>query len=111
MRRYRKVSLGPADVVVERRPGGIVHLRSPHALPSYPKSIIERLEHWAARAPHKILFAQRKEEGNGWRSITYAEALVRARRIGECLVRRNLSDARLIVVLSGKHFLHVVTHH
>jgi feruloyl-CoA synthase len=108
MRRYRKVSLGPADVVVERRPGGIVHLRSPHALPSYPKSIIERLEHWAARAPHKILFAQRKEEGNGWRSITYAEALARARRIGECLLRKNLSAERPIVVLSGNDFEHAL---
>jgi feruloyl-CoA synthase len=30
MRPYRKVSLGPRDVVVERRPDGTIRLRSPH---------------------------------------------------------------------------------
>ena len=86
--RFRPVRLGPSDVVVERRPDGILHLRSPHALGPYPAKLTERLEYWAARAPDRVLFAQRDETG-GWRSVTYAEALDKARRIGEALLRRS----------------------
>ena len=39
----RPVKLGPADVVVERRGDGTILMRSPHALPSYPRMLTERL--------------------------------------------------------------------
>ena len=78
--RFRPVRLGPSDVLVDRRPDGTIHLRSPHALGPYPAKVTERLEHWAARAPDRVLFAQRDETG-GWRGVTYADARDRARRI------------------------------
>jgi len=100
--------LGPRDVVVERRPGGIVHLRSPHALPAFPKKITERLEHWARAAPDRVFLAQR--EGEGWRRLTYAEALERARRVGQYLLERKLSVERPLVVLSGNDIEHALLH-
>jgi feruloyl-CoA synthase len=103
--RFRSVRLGPTEVVVERRAGGIFHLRSPHALGPYPVKLTERLEYWAARAPDRILFAQRDETG-GWRSITYAEALDQARRIGEALLRRPVSPERPVAILSGNDIEH-----
>src|SRR5262249_44677462 len=49
----RVVRPGPRDVVADRRPDGIIPLRSPHPLPPYPAKLTERLEHWAAIAPER----------------------------------------------------------
>ena len=108
MRNARKVALGPRDVEVERRTGGIVHVRSPHRLPAYPRTLVERLEHWAKAAPDRVLFAQRS--GEGWRRLTYKEALERARRVGQYLLDRELSAERPLVVLSGNDIEHALLH-
>ena len=47
----RKIRLGPADTLVERRPDGTLLMRSPHRLGDYPARLTERLEHWARVAP------------------------------------------------------------
>ena len=103
----RPVRLAPAEVIVDRRADGTIHLRSPHALAPYPDKLTERLEHWAVAAPERAFMAQRDATG-GWRAITYAETLVRARRIGEALLRRNLSPERPIVILSGNDIEHAL---
>jgi feruloyl-CoA synthase len=103
--RFRPVRLGPSDVVVERRADGVIHMRSPHALGPYPVKLTERLEYWAARAPDRVLFAQRDETG-GWRGVTYGEALEKARRIGAALLRRPVSAERPIAILSGNDIEH-----
>src|SRR5687767_10270293 len=108
MRPLRKVALGPRDVLVERRTGDIVHLRSPHALPAYPAKITERLEHWSRVAPERVLFAQR--QGDGWRALTYRQALERARRLGQYLLQKQLSPERPLVVLSGNDIEHALLH-
>src|SRR5262245_48599127 len=104
---FRPVRLGPSDVAVERGAGGVLHLRSPHALGPYPAKLTERLAHWAALAPDRVLFAQRDDRG-GWRSVTYAQALERARRIGEALLARNLTPERPIAILSGNDIEHAL---
>ena len=43
----RNVSLGAAEVLVERRADGAILLRSPHKLAAYPRSLTECLAHWA----------------------------------------------------------------
>jgi feruloyl-CoA synthase len=103
--RFRAVRLGPSEVVVEQRTDGIIHLRSPHSLGPYPVKLTERLEFWAARAPDRVLFAQRDEKG-GWRGVTYAEALDKARRIGAALLARPVSGERPIAILSGNDIEH-----
>src|SRR5713101_6627785 len=100
----RPLQLGPTDVTVERRAGGVIHLRSPHPLGSYPRRLTERLEHWAERAPERTLFAQRN--GDAWRTISYGAALERAKRIGAALLAKDLSPERPLVVLSGNDIEH-----
>jgi feruloyl-CoA synthase len=107
MRPYRKVSLGPREVVVERRPDGTIRLRSPHALPAFPIRLTEKLEYWADCAPDRVFLAQRDAHG-GWRTLTYAAALDKARRIAECLLRKNVSVERPIAVLSGNDIEHAL---
>jgi feruloyl-CoA synthase len=105
----RPVRLGPRDVVAERRADGCILLRSPHALGAYPAKLTERLDHWAAEAPQRILFAQRDRAG-GWRTVTYGEARERARRIGQYLLGKNLSAERPLAVLSGNDIEHALLH-
>src|ERR1700730_4566567 len=104
---FRPVRLGPRDILVDRRSDGTIYLRSPHALAAFPGKLTERLEYWAARAPDRILFAQRDGAG-GWRSISYAATLVEVRRIGEALIRRELSADRPIAILSGNDIEHAL---
>src|SRR5690242_7484017 len=100
MRRTRAVRLARSEVVVERRADGIVHLRNRSPLGEYPRKLTERLQHWAACAPDRLLLAQRDERGS-WRSLTYGQALERARRVAAGLLARKLSPDRPVVVLSG----------
>ena len=92
-------SFGPVEVVAERRADGAVLLRSPHALEAWPDRITERLDHWAATAPGRVFLAERA--GEGWRTVTYAEARALARRLASALIARGLSAERPLAVLSG----------
>ena len=103
----RPVQLGPADAMIERRPDGVILLRSPHPLPPYPKSLTERLVHWADTAPDRIFLAQR-EAGGAWRTLTYAQALKEVRAIAASLLRRDLSPERPIAILSGNDIEHAL---
>jgi feruloyl-CoA synthase len=104
----RAVRLGPRHVVVERRANGVVRMRSPHQLGSYPEKLTDRLVHWARVAPDRIFLAQRDAEG--WRRLTYKEALERSRRVGQYLLEKKLSAERPLVVLSGNDLEHALLH-
>jgi len=108
----RPVRLGPRDVLVDRKPDGTIHLRSPHALPPYPAKLTERLEYWATVAPERTYLAQRdaglQESGGGWRNVSYRAALEAVRRIGTALLARNLSPERPLVILSGNDIEHAL---
>src|SRR6202162_317750 len=103
----RPVHLGPREVVMDRRPDGTVYVRSPLPLADYPAKLTERLEHWAAVAPDRVLFADR-DERNAWRQVTYREALHFVRAIGTALLKRNLSAERPILILSGNDVDHAL---
>lgn len=108
MKAMRAVRLGPTEVTLERRPGGVVHMRSPHALAPYPRHLLERLRYWADTAPKRTLFAQRA--GDGWRTLSYGEAWRKAQRVGAALLERGLSAERPLVVLSGNDIEHALLH-
>src|SRR5438067_2727892 len=108
-RPLRAARLGPRDVQVERRAGGVIHLRSPHPLGPYPRHLLERLAFWAERAPERTLFAQR-DKALGWRTLNYRDALGKARRVGQSLIDKGLSAERPLAVLSGNDIEHAVLH-
>src|ERR1700730_9293162 len=103
----RPVSLGPPDVVVERRSDGALVLCSPHPLPAYPQKLTERLVHWANATPDCVFLAQRDASG-GWRTLSYADALMKVRAIAAALLARGLSPERPIAVLSGNDIEHAL---
>jgi feruloyl-CoA synthase len=91
----------------ERDADGAVYLESTLELGAYPERITDRLELWADRAPDRVFLAQRDASG-AWRHLTYAETLLRARRIGQALLDRGLSQQRPIVILSGNSLEHAL---
>ena len=103
----REVRLGPSDVVLDRRPNGVIYVRSRHPLGRYPEKMTQCLEHWAAVAPDRTFLAERGSDGN-WRRLTYAEAKAQARRIAQSLVNRGLSAERPVAVLSANDLEHAL---
>jgi feruloyl-CoA synthase len=100
----RAVRLGPADVTIERRSDGTMLMRSPHALPPYPRMLNERLVHWAKAAPDRIFLAQR--DRGGWRSMSYAQTLAAVRALSAALLARGLNAERPLAILSGNDIEH-----
>jgi feruloyl-CoA synthase len=103
----RAVRLGARDLVVNREANGTTYLRSSHVLGPYPAKLTERLAYWAETAPARIFLAQR-DGASGWRRLSYGSALDQVRRIGQALLRRDLSAERPIVILSGNDIEHAL---
>ena len=103
----RAVKLGPTDVMIERRGDGTILMRSPHALPPYPRMLTERLVHWSKVAPDRVFLAQRHAVA-GWRTMSYAQALTAVRAIAAALLQRGLNAARPVAILSGNDVEHAL---
>lgn len=98
---------GALDPVVEKRPDGVVVVRSAKPLPAYPASLVDRLEHWARAAPDRIFLAERAPAG-AWRTLTFAEAYAKSLHIGAALLARGLSPERPVLILSGNSVDHAL---
>jgi len=92
------------NAIFEPCPDGSLRVRNPTELGPYPDRLIERLQYWAGAAPDRVLLASR--DGEGWRKITYREALNTARAIGQALLDRDLSLKRPVLILSGNGIEH-----
>lgn len=103
----RSVNMGELEADIEFGGGGAAYVRSRRALGSYPRSIVDTLDDWAAAAPDRVLIADRGPDGE-WRRLTYAEAAERSRSIAQYLLDLGLSADRPIVVLSGNSMEHAL---
>ena len=83
---------------------GSVYIQAGTPLGPYQTRITDSLEYWASHAPDRTFLAQRG--GDGWKKVSYADALARVRRIAQSLVNRKLSLERPIVILSGNGIDH-----
>lgn len=105
--KHREVKVGGCVAAsAEQRPDGSTVLRSTEPLGPVPARITDRLEHWAAVAPERV-FAARRGPGGAWVTITYAQMLDRARRLGQALAARPLSADRPIAILSDNDLEHL----
>jgi feruloyl-CoA synthase len=103
----RAISFSDPAVSIDRRANGTIYLKPKKALGEYPERLTDRLHHWADRTPDRIFMAER-EQGGGWRQITYAELLAASRHIASSLLARNLSAERPVVILSGNSIDHAL---
>ncbi|MBO6901312.1 MAG: feruloyl-CoA synthase [Rhizobiaceae bacterium] len=98
--------MGSLSIAV-RRKGDSIYLTSTEALPSYARSLTERLDHWAALVPERTLFADRVF-GGGWRHLSYADARDRSRAIAQYFLDCGLTVDRPVAVLSGNSIEHAL---
>jgi feruloyl-CoA synthase len=96
---------GPLTPVVETR-GEATYIRAAEPLPPYATSWIDRLEHWAEVAPDRVFLAER--DGEGWRTLTYAQALDLTMRVGSWLLAHGASAETPLLILSGNSIQHGV---
>ena len=100
----RPVNMGELSAEIARD-GDVVRISAKAPLESYPRSLIDRLRHWAETAPDRVFLADRGLDGE-WRRLTYSDALEKARSIGEALLARGVSAERPLVILSGNSIEH-----
>lgn len=103
----RPVNMGELAAEMSREgPGGnVIRVRAKAALDPYPRSLIDRLRHWADVAPDRVFLADRGPDGE-WRRLTYAQILGKTRAIAQALIERDLSADRPVVILSGNSIEH-----
>jgi feruloyl-CoA synthase len=108
--RYRDAQVGGCvEAIVDSASDGSVRLTSSEALRWFPARLTDCLEQWAEAAPQRVFVARRRPEAQGgdWRTISYAQMLDRARRVGQALLERGLSVERPLAILSGNDLEHL----
>jgi feruloyl-CoA synthase len=93
-------------VLLEKRADGTMILRSGHPPAACDRAVGDWVIRWAAAAPGRRFLAERT--GDGWRAITYAEALDAVRRIGESLLTRGLTPSTPVAILSDNSINHAL---
>ena len=106
MRLHTRLRFAPAEIRVEKRAGGAQVLRSPQALGACARAVGDWLVHWHERAPDRTFLAERK--GDGWRRVSYRDALSDARRIGQALLNLGLDASRPVAILSDNSVDHAL---
>src|SRR5216110_2338090 len=96
----------PARVNVERRPDGIIILRSSEPPRPYARCLGEYLERWAAEKPDEVFLAEREAEI--WRKITWAETRALVYAIATSLLERGVSTERPVAILSDNSIEHAL---
>ncbi|HEX8164523.1 MAG TPA: feruloyl-CoA synthase [Beijerinckiaceae bacterium] len=100
----------PPLIAVERLAGGGMVLRSPVPLNEPPRALSVWLERWAAEAPQRVFLAERAgaPAGQGWRTLTFGEALGQVRSVAQALLHRKLEPERPILILSENGIDHAL---
>lgn len=96
----------PQRVIVDRRDGGDLLLRSPLPLPPVARCTGDWLHRWAAEAPGRVAVAERS--GDGWREVTYADLLAQVRAVAAGLLARGMVPGDRIAFLSGNGVDHLI---
>ena len=93
-------------LLVERRADGCTLVRRAAPLPPYRARVSEALLELAAATPDGTFLAER--DGDGWRRLSYGQALASVRAIAQGLLQRRLSAERPVLILSGNSIDHAL---
>lgn len=94
----------PHSVIREDRPDGSILLKSGYGLHPAVRCTGEWLHHWAEQTPGAVFLAERS--GEGWREVTYGEALQQVRALAAALLDRGLGADTPIMIISGNSVDH-----
>ena len=109
--KYRALKFGVTRVAV-REANGHTYLSAVQPLEPFAERLTDRLLHWAEHAPDRAFIARRVVNADGtrgdWRQVTYREALVAARSIGQALLDSGASVERPLAILSENSIEHAL---
>ena len=103
---WRSVRLGDLTPIIDERGDGTVVMRAAQPLDDYPRTLTDRLMHWAEVAPDRTLLAWRA--GETFARLTYGAAREAVSSLAQALLDRGLSAERPLVILSGNDVHHLL---
>jgi feruloyl-CoA synthase len=105
---FRKNKWLERDIAVERRPDGVIILKSRIPLMPYEKHIPASLAKWAAEQPDRIWLAQRGGADRQWRKLSYGEAKRTVDALTQGILDLRLEPGRAVAILSGNSIEHAL---
>ena len=105
---FHKVEWLERDIAVERRPDGVMIIKSRIPLDPFETHIPASLAKWAKERPDHIWLAQRKGEARQWRKVSYGEAKRTVDALTQALLDMNIPDGRPVAILSGNSIEHAL---
>jgi len=94
---FRDARYAPRALEVERR-GDTLILRNPMPYSDAVRTVTEPLARWAVEAPDRVWLAER--DGEGWRTVTYAQARDRVAALAGGLASLGLTRGRPLLILA-----------
>jgi feruloyl-CoA synthase len=105
---FRKIEWLARDIAVDRRPDGVIVLKSRIPLQPYEKHIPASLAKWAKDAPERIWLAQRGGADRQWRKVSYGEAKRIVDGLTQGLLNLGIAEGRPVTILSGNSIEHAL---
>src|ERR1700732_1420626 len=105
---FRKIEWLARDIAGERRPDGVIVLKSRIPLKAYEKHIPASLAKWAIERPGRTWLAQRTGAERQWRKGSYAEAKRSVDALTQGLLDLGLEAGRLVAILSSNSIEHAL---
>lgn len=96
----------PQRAGVRKCSDGVLNMTSPYSLRPGVARSGDWLDHWATETPRAIFLGERS--GEGWREITYGEALDQVRALSSALLGLGLNASKPLMLLSGKSMSHAL---
>src|SRR5665647_2876090 len=105
---FRRIEWLQRDIAVERRPDGVIVLKSRIPLKAYEPHIPASLAKWAGEAPGRIWLAQRAGTERQWRKLSYGEAKRTVDGLTQGLLNLKLPPGSPVAILSGNSIEHAL---
>jgi len=103
---FRDARYAQRRLKVEHRPGGELVLTNETPVDARFQTMTQALAHWAAAAPDRIWLAERS--GEGWRTVSFAEAWRRAQALAGGLREAGIVSDRPLLILSNNAVDHAL---
>ena len=103
---FRDPRYVPRRLEVETRPGGEIILTNPTPFSREHETTTASLDHWARVAPDRTWLAERA--GDGWRTLSYAEAWARISALSAGLRDLGVVGDRPLLILARNNIDHAL---
>jgi feruloyl-CoA synthase len=105
---FRKIEWLARDIAVERRPDGVIVMKSRIPLKRYEPHIPASLEKWAVEKADRTWLAQRSGSDRQWRKVSFAEAKRTVDALTQGILNLKLPEGHPVAILSGNSIEHAL---